>query len=110
MGTNAVPKVHPKPTGKMVEIYLGRTVRGASIDGPGNPELRVGINDYQFDLKMGQRNVVPYEVYQQLLNSRSQTKVPDVERAERAPRPAGMGYTKLETICDYEVELIKEDV
>ena len=110
MGTNAGQPTHPKPNGKEVEFYLGRNVRGATLEGTGIPILRVGINGYDYELRMGEKNKAPREVYEQLLNSRSRTVVPDLERAERAPRPAGMpGYWKEETLCDYEVALIKED-
>ena len=114
MGANAKAPSHPKPDGPMVEFYLGRNVRGAQVDGTGIPILRVGINGYEYDLKMGENNRVPKEVYLQLLNSRSRTVVPDVERAERAPRPmagptGGSGYTKEETLCDYEIAFIKEE-
>jgi hypothetical protein len=110
MGTEASKApTHPKPSGKMVELYLGRNVRGATIDGPGIPILKVGINGYDYELKMGEKNTVPYEVYQQLMNAKSRTVVPDVERAERAPRPLGQGYSKEETLCDYEVVLTKEE-
>src|SRR2546427_491993 len=113
VGTSNQSPSHPKPDGPMVEIYLGRNVRGASVEGSGIPILKVGINGYDYELKMGEKNKVPREVYEQLMNSRSRTVVPDVERAERAPRPAsglaGSGYTKEETLCDYEVALIKEE-
>ena len=94
-----------------MDIYLGRTVRGAAMDGSGIPILKVGINGFNYELKMGERQRVPYEVYQQLLNSASRTVVPDLERAERAPKPLGASsYTKVESLCDYEVVLIdKED-
>ena len=111
MGTEA-PKLptHPKPSGKMVEFYLGRNVRGATVDGTGIPILKVGINGFDYELKMGERNKAPREVYEQLMNSQSRTVVPDVEKAERAPKSALGSYTKVETLCDYEVVLIdKED-
>ena len=110
VGTNptAAP-THPRPSGPEVEIYLGRNVRGATVDGPGTPILKVGINGYDYELKMGERNRVPREVYEQLMHSRSRTVVPDVERAERAPKPAGHSYLKEETLCDYEVVLISKE-
>ena len=113
MGANPGSPRHPKPSGPMVEFYLGRNVRGAQVDGSGVPILVVGINGYDYELKMGEKNTAPREVYEQLMNSRSRTVVPDVERAERAPRPmagrAGSGYVKEESLCDYEVALIKEE-
>lgn len=100
---------HPKPHGVETELYLGRNVRGATLEGTGTPTLQVGINGYNFDMTMGEKNTVPKEVYHVLLDSQSRTRVPDVEKAERAPRPSGTGgYSKLETLCDYEVALIKE--
>ena len=113
MGTDGPKPTHPKPSGPEVEFYLGRNVRGAAVDGAGTPLLVVGINGYNYELKMGETNRAPKEVYEQLMNSRSRTVVPDVERAERAPRPsagrAGSGYTKEESLCDYEIALIKEE-
>ena len=109
MGTEGHKPTHPKPHGPQVEFYLGRNVRGATIVGTGTPILRVGINGYKYELKMGEKNTAPREVYDLLLSSQSRTVVPDLERAERAPRQDGQpGYTKHETLCDYEVALIKE--
>ena len=92
----------------MTKFYLGRNVRGATLEGEGTPILKVGINGFDYELRMGETNEAPYEVYQQLMNSQSRTQVPDLARAERAPKPFGQGSTKLETLCDYEVALIEE--
>ena len=108
MGKDGQAPSHPKPHGKPVEFYLGRNVRDATIEGTGTPVLRVGINGYKYELRMGEKNTAPKEVYDLLLSSQSRTVVPDLERAERAPKPDGQGYTKAETLCDYEVALIKE--
>ena len=108
MGTNAGNPTHPRPHGPEVEFYLGRNVRGATQEGTGTPILVVGINGYNYELKMGEKNKAPREVYEQLMNSRSRTIVPDLERAERAPKSTLGIYTKEESLCDYEVALIKE--
>ena len=93
----------------MTKFYLGRNVRGATLDGEGTPILKVGINGFDYELRMGETNEAPYEVYQQLMNSKSRTVVPDVAKAERAPKPLGQGYIKMETLCDYEVALIDKE-
>lgn len=118
MGTEVkigtVARNYPKPSeakGDMVEIYLGRNVRGAQLEGQGTPILPVDINAYSYELRMGEKNVVPRDVYQQILNSQSRTLVPDMEKAEKSPRPFGQpGHVIEQSLCDYEVALIKEGV
>ena len=106
---------HPQPSGPMVEFYLGKSIRGAALQTDAEQFLPVGINGYQYSLKMGARNKVPKEVYEQLMNSRSRTVVVDVEKASRNPRTQNnyrtpsADQTRTETLSDYEVEFIKED-
>lgn len=114
MGQDAVSPTHPKPGGPMVEFYLGKSVRGVGSASHGDRDqfLPVGINGYNTLLKMGARNTVPKDVYDQLMNCRSRTVNVDLEKAERNPRPATQyrqpTQLKTETLMDYEVELIKE--
>ena len=108
----AVAPTHPKPNGPMVEFYLGRTIRGVTIPGTGVMKQTVRLNGYAYEVTFGSRNKVPKEVYQVFLDSQSRSVVPDLEKAQKAPRPmqerGGSGYVKYETQCDYELELIKE--
>lgn len=96
-----------------MEFYLGRSVRGTPIPGNGVPTQTVKLNGYDYEVRFGKRNRVPREVYQLFVDSQSRSVVPDMERAERAPRAnpnglGGSGYIKYDTQCDYEIELIKE--
>ena len=113
MGKDAVSPTHPKPSGPMVELYLGRGIRGVTSQGTQEQFVPVGINGYNYMLKMGARNTVPKEVYDQLMNSRSRTVVVDAEKAARNPRqPLGQhreDIMKTETLMDYEVELISKE-
>ena len=115
MGQGAVSPSHPKPDEKdVVTFYLGRGIRG--VASTANPEqyVPVGINGYDYRLKMGAKNTVPRSVYDQLMNSRSRTVVVDLEKANKAPRAwnGGGGVSnspkRYETLMDYEIEFIKE--
>ena len=112
MGTDIPQPTHPKPSGPMVEFYLGRTIRGVNIPGEGQMTQTVRLNGYPYEITFGARNKVPKEVYQVFLDSKSRTLVPDLEKAQRAPRPmqgsSGSGHVKWEYQGDYEIELIKE--
>jgi hypothetical protein len=96
----------------MVEFYLGRTIRGVNMPDNGQMKQTVRLNGYPYEITFGARNKVPREVYQVFLDSQSRSIVPDMDKAQRAPRPMqgdhGSGYVKYETQCDYEIELIKE--
>lgn len=104
-------KKHPKPSGPMVEFYLGRTLRGQQI-GNKAQVVPINVNGYKFEAVMGQRNRLPREVVQVLQNAKSQTQVVDVEAAERSPRMQGRfqdAPTRIEGMCDYEIDIIKEE-
>ena len=113
MGTDAPKPTHPQPKGPMVTFYLGRTIRGVNIPGNGQMEQVVKLNGYSYPIKFGARNTVPEDVYKVFLDSQSRSRVPDLEKAQRAPRPmqglGGSGYVKYETECDYELELISKE-
>jgi hypothetical protein len=113
MGQEGNIPSHPQPNGPPVTFYLGKGIRGASVVSDHDQFLPVGINGYQYKLKMGARNTVPKEVYQVLMNSRSRSVVVDVEKASRHPRPFGTPPTqdqlRYEQLADYEIELIKEE-
>lgn len=106
---------HPKPSlaeENMVEFFIGRSYMGVPIPGTETPVEYPSINGHVFRVEMGKRNRVPREVYELYKNAQSRSVVPDMERAERAPRPAdasgGSGYVKTVTLPNYEIELIKE--
>ena len=105
---------HPKPSTdpeNMVEFFLSRSVRGVPIPGSGNPVQTVMINGYPFEVKFGARNRVPREVYQVFKDAQSRSIAPNLADAERVPKPmvgSRMGYADVDTLCDYEMELIKE--
>jgi hypothetical protein len=109
-------KVHPKPSmdaDNMVEFFLGRSYLGVPIPGKGTPVQTVTINGHDFEVEFGKRNRVPREVYQVFVDAQSRSVVPDMEKAERAPRAnpngrGGSGYVKYDTLPNYELDLIKE--
>ena len=111
MGDNPQPS-HPKPSGKMVTFYLESSVNGVSIPGTGQMEQTVRLNGYPYKITFGAKNTVPHEVYQVFLDSQSRSVVPDLEKAQKAPRPMqgdrGSGYVKYETQGDYKTVLIEE--
>ncbi len=95
----------------MVEFFLSRSVRGVQIPGAAKPVQTVMINGYPFDVTFGARNRVPREVYQVFKDSQSRSIEPNLADAERVPKPmvgSRMGYSDVDTLCDYEMELIKE--
>ena len=115
MGIDAVAPSHPKPNEKdTVTFYLGRGIRGVATQTDRQQYVPVGVNGYNYTLKMGAKNTVPRDVYQQLMNSRSRSVVVDLEKAQKSPQPwAGGGFgsnspKRYETLMDYEIELIKE--
>ena len=101
---------HGKPNGPMVEFYLGRTIRGQQV-GDKPQVVPINVNGYKYEAVMGQRNRLPKEVVEVLQNAKSQTRVVDVEEAERMPRKQGRfqdAPTRLEYASDYELDIIKE--
>ena len=113
MGTDAPKVSHPKPNGKMVTFYLGRSINGTPIPGKGDLVQTVRLNGHEYEVTFGARNTVPEEVYQVFKDAQSRSRVPDMDKALRAPRPmqggGGSGYVKWETDCDYELELISKE-
>jgi len=107
---------HPKPSmaeDNMVEFFIGRSYMGVPIPGNTTPIETPSINGHQFRIEMGKRNRVPREVYELYKNAQSRSVVPDMDKAERAPRQdpeghGGSGYQKTVTLPNYEIELIKE--
>ena len=104
-------KKHGKPGGPMVEFYLGRTIRGQQI-GDKPQAIPINVNGHKFEAILGQRNRLPKDVVAVLQNSQSQTRVVDVDQAERSPRMQGRfqdAPTRLEYAHDYEIDIIKEE-
>lgn len=100
---------HPRPGGPPVEFYLGRSIRGIQVQEP--QEVKINVNGFEYAAVTGQKNKLPKEVVDVLLNAKSGTRVVDVAEAERNPRSQsafGRPPTKLEYLNDYEIEVIKE--
>lgn len=105
-----------QPQGKLVEIYVAKSYRGMPV---GDTVFPVSINGFTYKVPAGRRCQVPYEVYQVLKNARSRQVPVDMRQAERLAdlgrRRTKDGVTiegesavQESTICDYEVELIRE--
>ena len=113
MGTEQVVPSHPRPHGPMVKFYLGKSIRGVAIPGNGQMVQSMNINGYTEKLTFVAVNELPREYYEVLMNSQSRSIVPDLEKAIKVPHNTGgimgSGYLKEEVLCDYEVQLIKED-
>ena len=105
-----------KPRGKLVEIYVAKSYRGIPV---GDTVFPVNINGFTYKVPAGRRCQVPYEVYDRLVKCRSRQAPTDMRQAERLA-DLGRRHTKdgttiegesavqESTICDYEVELIRE--
>ncbi len=104
-----------QPHGKIVEIYVAKSYRGIPV---GDIVFPVNINGFTYKVPAGRRSQVPYEVYTILKNARSRQAPVDMRQAERL---ADLGRRRMKgdtiegelatqesTICDYEVELIRE--
>ena len=105
-----------QPHGKLVEIYTAKSYRGIPVN---DAAFKVTVNGFAYKVPAGKRCVVPYEVYQILKNARSRFSSVDPVKAQRMAelglRTTGDGGAisgeapmREETICDYEVELIRE--
>ena len=104
-----------QPRGKMVEIFTASSYRGMHVKDSVFP---VAINGFTYKVPAGKRCIVPREVYDLMRNCRSRQVTTDVQRAERmadmgqrTSRDGTPNAERLEqetTICDYEVELIRE--
>ena len=105
-----------QPRGKMVEIFTAKSYRGIPVS---DIALPVSINGFTYKVPAGKRCVVPREIYDLMKNCRSRQVTTDMRQAERM---ADMGQRTTRTgsdlsgdrpdidttICDYEVELIRE--
>ena len=104
-----------QPRGRIVEIYVAKSYRGIPV---GDVVFPVNINGFTYKVPAGRRCQVPYEVYAILKNARSRQAPVDMRQAERL---ADLGRRRLKgdtiegesathemTICDYEVELIRD--
>ena len=102
-------RAYPKPNGPEVEFYLGKTLRGQSL-GEKTQVIPINVNGHEYEAVMGQRNRLPKEVVDVLLNAKSQTRVVDVRAAEERPRGQGAfgaPPTRNEYVQDYEIDIIK---
>ena len=80
---------HSAPKGPMVKILIENHVRGVNnLDE--NAVLPVSINGFTKYIPMGKPTEVPEEYVALLETCKSRTKVPDVAKAERAPRPQAL--------------------
>ncbi len=100
---------HPRPSGEDVEFYLG-----ASAQYRKGERIPVKINDYYYEAKVGQRNVLPREVVQVLQNAKSQTEVPNLEKYDPngrgTPRSQEAFYNPDKEVvyqCDFDIEILK---
>lgn len=102
-------RTYPRPNGPEVEFYLGKTLRGQTL-GDKPQVIPINVNGHEFQAVMGQRNRLPKEVVDVLLNAKSQTTVTDVRAAEDRPRHQsafGAPPTRNEYVQDYEIDIIK---
>lgn len=102
---------HPKPDGNdSVEFYLGRTVRGTQIPGSGHQYQDVNVNGYSYRVYFGKKNTVPRAVYEVFKNAQSRSIQTLDDRSKVAPGSKDaltLNYSN-ETVCDYDIELLKE--
>lgn len=100
---------HPRPSGEEVEFYLG-----ASAQYKKGERIPIKINDYVYEAKVGQRNKLPQQVVQVLLDAKSQTEVPDLGKYD----PTGMGTPRHQDAFynpdkevvyqgDFDIEILK---
>ena len=105
-----------KPFGKMVEIFTAKSYRGIPVN---DVVFKVSINGFTYPVPAGKRCVVPKEVYDLMKGCRSRQVTTDMRQLERLA-DTGQRTTRTggdmngerpdieQTICDYEVELIRE--
>lgn len=105
-----------QPRGRMVEIFTASSYRGLHVQDAVFP---ISINGFTYKVPAGKRCVVPREVYDLMRSCRSRQVTTDMQKAERQ---ADMGQRTTRdgvaltgerpeietTVCDYEVELIRE--
>lgn len=104
-----------QPNGRMVEIFTAKSYRGIPV---GDAVFPVSINGFTYKVPAGKRCIVPREIYDLMRGCRSRQTSVDMKQAERM---ADMGQRTTrdgaptsgrpeieQTICDYEVELIRE--
>lgn len=104
-----------KPFGKMVEIFTAKSYRRMPVN---DTTFKISINGFTYPVPAGKRCIVPREVYELMRSCRSRQVTTDVRQAERmadvGQRTSADGTPTAgrpdvdETICDYEVELIRE--
>lgn len=105
-----------QPNGRMVEIFTAKSYRGIPVQDVVFP---VSINGFTYKVPAGKRCIVPREVYDLMKACRSRQVTTDMNKLERM---ADMGQRTTRTgmdlagdkpevettVCDYEVELIRE--
>ena len=105
-----------QPNGRMVEIFTASSYRGLHVKDAVFP---ISINGFTYKVPTGKRCIIPREVYDLMRNCRSRQVTTDMQKAERM---ADMGQRSTRTgsdlngerpeidttVCDYEVELIRE--
>src|SRR3990167_2319129 len=104
-----------KPYGRLVEIFTAKSYRGIPV---GDAVFKVSINSFTYPVPAGKRCIVPREVYDRMKQCRSRQVTTDMQKAERMADmgqrssrdgvPTGDRPDIETTVCDYEVELIRE--
>ena len=104
------PKDHPAPGGPDVEFFLS-----ANSQYKKGEMVPMSINGHKHYVVIGQRNTLPKEALQVLLDAKSSTRVVDTEKYD--PHRGGMPrkqedfynpQTKVVYQQEYDVEIIKE--
>lgn len=105
-----------QPYGKMCEIFTAKSYRGMPVN---DAVFKISINGFTYAVPAGKRCIVPREIYDLMKGCRSRQVTTDMKQLERL---ADMGQRTTskgddlsgarpdveQTICDYEVELIRE--
>lgn len=101
---------HPAPGGPPVEFFLS-----ANAQYKKGEAIPMNINGHKHYVVVGQRNTLPKEALQVLLDAKSATSVPDVDKYD--PRRGGTPrkqedfynpQTKVVYTSEYDVEILKE--